>query len=75
MAAYAWTPEQIQRLKRMDAAGCTIEEMALAMGVNRRTIDGERARLGLVKSKGDALDAALRRAARAKAREQQKEQL
>lgn len=59
-----WPEERVQRLRRMLAAGCTDEEIALALQVTIRAVIGKRRRLGVLrmgKLTDDPLEMALRR--------------
>jgi len=64
-----WTPEQIATLRRLYAAGCSDQELALAIGVTVRSARGQRQRLGLMGQKSDAYDTAMRRARRERQKE------
>ena len=59
-----WTSrKRIATLRRMYAAGCTDEEIGLALGISKGAVNGKRWRLGLVHTRGDQdpLRLALRR--------------
>jgi hypothetical protein len=55
----------VTRLRRMHAAGCTDEEIALAMQTTARAVNGKRYRLGLTENLDDPLIIELRRLKRA----------
>jgi hypothetical protein len=69
-----WSDKQTATLRRMRAAGCTDEEIALALRVTPKAVNGKRWRLGLVAwryggkggpaPRGDPLALALLRAER-----------
>lgn len=63
-----WPEDRTQRLRRMFSAGCTDEEIALAVGVTVRAVVGKRNRLKLKRwnKEQGPLEAALRRAAKEK---------
>lgn len=64
----AWTAALVEALQRMARAGCTDREIATALGVTQRAVNGKRHRLGLALGRGDAYAEAMRRQARERAR-------
>jgi hypothetical protein len=56
-----WTDPMIERLRRMHAAGCTDDEIALAMQTSPRAVNGKRWRLGLTVNLDDPLVIVMRR--------------
>jgi|KBSMisStandDraft_5_1062788.scaffolds.fasta_scaffold4923604_2 hypothetical protein len=65
-----WTPEQVDTLRRLHAAGCNDEEIALALSITPRAATGKRQRLGLLSGRRtDAYETAIARASRARAKE------
>lgn len=59
-----WPQERADQLKRLFVAGCSDEEIALALAITKRAVIGKRLRLGLrrwIKHDDDPLTMALRR--------------
>jgi hypothetical protein len=50
----AWTPERIERLREMYAAGETIDAIATALDITRGAVSGKAGRLGLFSLNRDA---------------------
>lgn len=64
-----WPPERTDRLRHLFALGATDQRIAEKLGVSVRAVIGKRLRLGLKRyTPGDALETALRRSRREKAK-------
>lgn len=67
-----WPTERTNRLRHLFALGTTDQRIAEELGISVRAVIGKRLRLGLKRyASGDALEEALRRSRREKAKEDQ----